>query len=192
MKKELYQTNSLVLFKSVFGSFGRIALGDDGVLNTRMTRSCLAFLLFALVFESSMVDGARTSGGTEWKIILGETAPVRAHLFFGKLIIEKSGQNYLCGSVQIASRFFLTAAHCVYDKNSASGGYFLKTPHVNIYSRNGVQTRASGIRMHPGYLGGERCPRDNDIAVLYTAHDVPGPVAKLPPYRVIPQFPFSV
>jgi secreted trypsin-like serine protease len=156
-----------------------------------MMRSCLAFLFFALFLESSLVDGARTSGGTEWKIILGEITHKRAHLFFGQLIIEKSGDHYLCGSVQIASRFFLTAAHCVYDKNSGSGGYFLRTPHVSINSRNGVNTRALGIRMHPDYLGGDRCPRDNDIAVLYTAHDVPGPVAKLPPYRVIPQITFS-
>ena len=177
MKKELYQTNN-ILFKSVFG-FWSIALGDDGVLNTRMTRSRLAFLLFALFFESSMVDGAERAEARNGKSSWAKLPLYALTSFSG----NSSSKNRVktTSALQIASRFLTAIPFTI---RIAQWRLILKTPHVNIYSRNGVQTRASGIRMHPGYLGGESVRATTTSPSCAHAHDVPGPVAKLPPYRV--------
>lgn len=105
------------------------------------------------------------------RIIGGEVTPDGERPWMASL---QSGGQHFCGGSVIASRWILTAAHCVEDGNA--DGLQVQV-NVNDLSNSGEGERhnVAQIYNHPGYAQGE----STDIALLYLASEISSSVPVL-------------
>ncbi len=131
----------------------------------------LPLLLMALLLAGfSTSTQAEPGGGITPRIIGGTNANPNDYPWAVALLRTKTSNGFdaqFCGGTLIASRWVLTAAHCVKDISSASEiEVAIGINNLNNISNTDRHT-VSNIFVHPSYNG--TIPLDNDIALLELA-----------------------
>lgn len=125
-------------------------------------------LAFVLPLVAALV--AAPLAGQSGAIVGGKAAPAGAYTFMASL--QDSSGFAFCGGSVIASRYVLTAAHCVPDGKAT--GLFVVVGTLNNSNGSGTRIAVEQVQVHPDYRNST-----HDVAVLRLAAAVPSSVTPL-------------
>ena len=124
-------------------------------------------------------DATRVVGGARTSIV--EWPSVVALLHPGELRAPFDRQ--FCGGTVIASRWVLTAAHCLYDLFGApmdAGSLVVLPGQTNLREPSeGRELVVANVIRHPGYVDDATGRTRDDIALLELAVEIPAPASEL-------------
>ncbi len=135
------------------------------------SRSAAAALLAVLLLLTAMVQSVAAAPKPDPRIISGEPADFGEYPFMVALLFNREGsdfQNQYCGGSLIASRWVLTAAHCVEFLDSADQ-IEVVVSRTNLDSTEGVKVAVRDFYIHPDYDPNLLSP---DVALIELARPV--------------------
>ncbi len=136
--------------------------------NTSLSHKAVLFLLLTgLLFTGFSISAqAELAGSTTPRIVGGKNADPNEYPWAAALLFANINDGFnarFCGGTLIASRWVLTAAHCVSDFSSASEVEIAIGINDLDNISNADRKTVSNIFVHPAY---NTISQDNDIALL--------------------------